>query len=139
MRNLEYGDSSRLIHKQTFATLAISRPVLHLFPNLTHLTWAKDPARPGPSLVLALLFLNPTLQSLKVVTGKEPYEGDLAAIANFFRMSEIYTMSMNLTILSSQRMSFNVLLEFSIWTSAQLSHFTTSDRRWRIFCRICPN
>lgn len=64
--------------------LSISRPVLHIFPNLTHLTWTKDPARPASSLKLSLLFLMPGLKSLSVQTGHDSSDGDLFAIDNFF-------------------------------------------------------
>ncbi|KAJ7127934.1 hypothetical protein C8R44DRAFT_101075 [Mycena epipterygia] len=84
VRYLECRDHSPGIHSQSFATLAISRPVLHLFPNLVHLTWRCDPGRPAPSLTLALLFLHPGLVSLTVETGQDSSPGDLFAINNFF-------------------------------------------------------
>ncbi|RDB19966.1 hypothetical protein Hypma_013057 [Hypsizygus marmoreus] len=85
VRRLECTDTSPDIHYQSFSTVSISRPVLHLVPNLTHLTWRKDPARPAASLVLCLLFLSPELESLSVETGGPSYtEGDLFAIGNFF-------------------------------------------------------
>lgn len=59
--------------------------MLNLLPNLTHLTWNTEPARPTVSLTLCLLFLTPSLKSLVVRTGVSPSQGDLFAIANFFR------------------------------------------------------
>ncbi|KAJ6550849.1 hypothetical protein DFH09DRAFT_606904 [Mycena vulgaris] len=84
IRYLECGDNSPGIHSQSFATVAISRPVLHLFPNLVHLTWKCDPGRPALSLSLSLLFLPPGLKSLTVDTGRDSSTGDLFAIDNFF-------------------------------------------------------
>lgn len=68
-----------------FATLSIFRPVLHILPNITHLTWRRDPTRPATSLKLCLLFLAPGLKTLTVQTGLDPVEGDLFAIGNFFQ------------------------------------------------------
>ncbi|KAG6845539.1 hypothetical protein H0H87_007783 [Tephrocybe sp. NHM501043] len=86
IRHLEVTEQAPEIHQQTFATLSIARPFLHLLPNLTHLSWAKDPSRPAASLVLCLLFLTPTLESLSVETGQHgAEEGDLFAIDNFFK------------------------------------------------------
>ncbi|KAF5366683.1 hypothetical protein D9615_010714 [Tricholomella constricta] len=84
-RHLEVTDRLPEIHHQSFSTLSIARPVLHLLPNLTHLTWKKDPARPTSSLVLCLLFLTPGLKSLSVETGHSSEQGDLFAIDNFFK------------------------------------------------------
>ncbi|GLB34296.1 hypothetical protein LshimejAT787_0111800 [Lyophyllum shimeji] len=85
VRHLECTDQSPEIHHQSYATLSITRPMLHLLPNLTHLTWKKDPARPAASLVPCLLFLTPGLRTLSVETGHSSDQGDLFAIDNFFR------------------------------------------------------
>ncbi|KAG5642683.1 hypothetical protein DXG03_002341 [Asterophora parasitica] len=84
VRYLEVTDRPPEIHHQSFSTLAITRPVLHILPNLTHLTWKKDPSSPPSSLFLCLLFLNPGLKSLSVETGRGSEQGDLFAIGNFF-------------------------------------------------------
>lgn len=85
VRQLECTESYPEIHHRSFATLSISRPVLHVLPNVTHLTWKKDPARPSASLTLCLMFLTPNLKSLSVRTGLGSIQADLFAIDNFFR------------------------------------------------------
>ncbi|KAG6841306.1 hypothetical protein C0991_012476 [Blastosporella zonata] len=90
IRRLEVIDRYPEIHQQVFSMISIARPFLRLLPNLTHLTWEKDPSRPAVSLALCLLFLTPTLKSLSVETGHlhsddGATEGDLFAIDNFFK------------------------------------------------------
>ncbi|KAL0948364.1 hypothetical protein HGRIS_010946 [Hohenbuehelia grisea] len=71
------------IHIQSFAAVAIGRPVLHLFPNLVHLTWNKDPAKPSQALPLSLLFIHPGLRRLEVYTGTHATQQALLAVENF--------------------------------------------------------
>ncbi|KAF9465161.1 hypothetical protein BDZ94DRAFT_1215043 [Collybia nuda] len=85
IKHLECNDTDNGIHHSAFATLSFFRPVLHILPNLTHLTWRNDPSQPALSLKLCLLFLAPGLKSLTVRTGLVAIEGDLFAIGNFFQ------------------------------------------------------
>lgn len=85
VREFECTDAVPVLHYQSFSTLSISRPLLHVIPNLTHLTWKRDPARPAVSLAVCLLFLTPGLKNLSVVAGEASSQGDLSAIESFFQ------------------------------------------------------
>jgi hypothetical protein len=84
VQRINFTNTLPAVHRQSFAAVAIARPVLHLFPNLLHLSLTKT-SKPSATLPLSALFLHPGLQSLKVLTGYNSTQGDLAAMDNFFQ------------------------------------------------------
>ncbi|KII84966.1 hypothetical protein PLICRDRAFT_179278 [Plicaturopsis crispa FD-325 SS-3] len=84
IRHIEFRKRRTMVHHDSFSTLAISRPILNLFPNLMRITWAHDP--PARSLPLSSLFLHPGVRRLSVKTNADGFatENDLYALDNFF-------------------------------------------------------
>ncbi|KAF9461819.1 hypothetical protein BDZ94DRAFT_1262686 [Collybia nuda] len=69
IRHIEYVNhlnDNHIIHPNSLATVAISRPSLHLLPKLTHITWRNYTAMPPTGLMLTVLFMSLSLQSVAV-------------------------------------------------------------------------
>lgn len=84
--SLEYsGFRYGAIHPQSLATVAISRPFLHILPNLTHLTWYHHLEEPATTLMLSIPFMSPNLQSIKAHSEWDTNWGDKFPMRDFLR------------------------------------------------------